>query len=478
MQRLLKSLRSLYAKTLQGRLTAWIRYCRAHPRTNLAIKAAAIFSLFWVACWRKLDPDFGWHLQAGNYFREHGIPSHDVFSYTASNYPWINHEWLSDILVSHLFELGGFVFLSIVFAALWTSSLLVSGWKTRFIVLLLAFEAVLPYASVRPIVWTVLGLAIGVRLLESKNWRHKAWFMLPLTLLWVNLHGGFFLAFGLLGYYTLKYRSRQLAFILALSIVVSFVNPYGVNLYTEIFDTLLDSSVRFRINEWNAFAIFKESWAFVFLWMAGFWLYSRQKKGDWLRLSSFFFASSLSTTRNVPLFVITAMRQLDEYITQTQKIIPKKLDRPRRAIVTGVQLLVVGWLAYLLHGHLLAASWNREEAYPAQAVSYLEQHGCKGSLFNVYRYGGYLVWKLPDTPVYIDGRMAIWHDASGDGYLDKYMAVTKDDAVRRAEFEKYSVGCALISREEQDKQLLNGLRAEGWRGVVNGDDGSVLLVKP
>jgi len=61
---------------------------------------SVIFIIYLVAALLLLDPDFGWHLQAGNYFLAHGIPATDVFTYTAKNFPWVDHEWLGDILLS------------------------------------------------------------------------------------------------------------------------------------------------------------------------------------------------------------------------------------------------------------------------------------------------------------------------------------------------------------------------------------------
>src|SRR5262245_23781241 len=44
-----------------------------------------------------LDPDMWWHLRTGQLICEHGIPRHDVFSFTATDHTWITHEWLSEV---------------------------------------------------------------------------------------------------------------------------------------------------------------------------------------------------------------------------------------------------------------------------------------------------------------------------------------------------------------------------------------------
>jgi hypothetical protein len=42
--------------------------------------------------------------------------------------------------------------------------------------------------------------------------------------------------------------------------------------------------------------------------------------------------------------------------------------------------------------------------YPAQDAAVIEDQACRGPLFNHYDWGGYLIWRLPDLPVAMDGR--------------------------------------------------------------------------
>ena len=89
------------------------------PKVNLCLKIILVFIGFFLIAWVRIDPDFGWHLQAGNYIRAHGIPSHDIFTYTARNFHWIDHEWGNDVIVSLLYGVGGYNLLAVVFAGLW-----------------------------------------------------------------------------------------------------------------------------------------------------------------------------------------------------------------------------------------------------------------------------------------------------------------------------------------------------------------------
>ena len=43
------------------------------------------------------DNSFFWHLRTGEYILDHGIPHHDVFSYTAPGTKWVAQSWLAEV---------------------------------------------------------------------------------------------------------------------------------------------------------------------------------------------------------------------------------------------------------------------------------------------------------------------------------------------------------------------------------------------
>lgn len=91
---------------------------------------AALGGLIFYVCAASIDPDFGWHLQAGRYILAHGIPTHDIFTYTAADFRWIDHEWLSDVVMALLFGAGGYWLLAAVWAVIWLAAIgLASNWK-------------------------------------------------------------------------------------------------------------------------------------------------------------------------------------------------------------------------------------------------------------------------------------------------------------------------------------------------------------
>ena len=60
------------------------------------------------SAWRKLtDNSFFWHLRTGEYILDHGIPHHDVFSYTAPGTKWVAQSWLAEVTYGVLYRSVG-----------------------------------------------------------------------------------------------------------------------------------------------------------------------------------------------------------------------------------------------------------------------------------------------------------------------------------------------------------------------------------
>jgi len=438
-------------------------------RSKLILKFGLIYAAFLALCWHKLDPDFGWHLKAGDYYRQHGIPSRDIFTYTARNFPWINHEWGNDLLVSLVYTIGGYGLLSGLYAAIWTAVFYLRARTVSLLFLAAGISAMLPFAGIRPVAWTVLLFTILLNLLDRPK-KPPLW-LIPLMFgLWANLHGGFIIGLAVILYYFVHYRQSYYSKLLGLSIVATFVNPYGPRLYVEIGRTLFDSHLHNQIAEWNTFTVYGPSLVFICLWWAGFWIFERRPLKNWLGLSPLLFAASMSANRNTPLFTAAALPDLERFYRQFRREVPKKLNRAAKIILYSFTAVVAGAVIYGAYPSFWP--WgSREDGYPAQAVAFLQQHPCAGHLFNDYNYGGYLIWKLPSEPVYIDGRMSSWRDKSGQKYLNTYLSMD-NSAVRNRQFSKYDIKCVLL--RSSDTNMLDHLKKAGWQTKIQANGATLL----
>lgn len=443
----------------------------------VALKFLPIFALFGFISWHQLDPDFGWHLQTGNYIRHHGTPTHDIFSYPGNRFHWIDHEWGNDVLTYFFYGIGGYFLLSIIFGLLWTLVFVINGAKTGFITLLLAATAILPYAGIRPIAWTALFLVVLLKLIKKRPKNYQLWTLL-LLLVWANLHGGFIVGLAVIAYFGLKERKKLWVYLLLAGVFVTFINPYGPRLYEEVYRTLADKSLHGQIGEWHIFSVSSlASLLYISLWSAGFWIYRRRLLKNWLGLGPLLLLAGFSASRNIPLFVAVTYKELNDYYIEFTKEIPRTYVKSRRLVLGGIAAIVLVTTGYFGLKPAFYPWHTREFYYPEKAVAYLSQHPCPGALFNSYNYGGYLIWKLPSQPVYIDGRMPTWKDASGGRYLDRYFSVLNDSYQQKSEFKRWNIKCALIQNAKTSEKLKDNLEKSGWQIRLR-SNGSLLIYAP
>jgi hypothetical protein len=86
------------------------------------------------------------------------------------------------------------------------------------------------------------------------------------------------------------------------------------------------------------------------------------------------------------------------------------MTKLRALLVTGgvaVLLVVVGWTTNFSERHLEAMVAKK---FPVAATAIVEKHGYPGPLYNHFDWGSYLIWRLPNLPVTMDGRANLHGD--------------------------------------------------------------------
>jgi hypothetical protein len=175
-------------------------------------------------------------------------------------------------------------------------------------------------------------------------------------------------------------------------------------------------------------------------------------------------AASVSSQRQFPLFVVASLGLIGEGYRKLAKLLNVETGWRSYlipAVITVLALVPVGKIVANPHNEL-----------PDKAMADLRAHPCRGQVFNEYDYGGYIVWQLPGTRVYIDGRMPSWRQGAVD-YLANWKQVLGDEKFARRELAHYDVNCALV--EVKHDRLAAQLKRDGWR--VAADDGFALLLR-
>ncbi len=463
------------------------------------------------------DPDFWWHLPTGNWIlSHHGVPRHDLYTFTVSNHRWITHEWLSEVILAALYAVGRLPLVSLVFGAVTAAGFLLVylAIDRRVNFVIAGLTLALGVAAANPI-WgpriQMMTFALSaLTYLWVKRFcegRSRALYLLPLVMLvWVNLHGGFVLGYGILGLALLveAFRSvirrpgamalprlRAMAVVLAASIAVAILNPNGWDIYLYPFQTGGSAEQQRLIVEWFSpnFQM-SQMWAFeamIFLIIAGLAL-SRRIEPRQLLLLLVGLGLALHSVRNLSFFMLVSVPALADYAQQARERL--SLSWPRRVpkttpltfaanvvmIVLVLAIVAVASLPSLLQrvdGKLVARD------FPIKAADFLVQHPPPGHMLNVYGWGGYLIFRLegptPPQPVFIFGDAAL----DGDQLLRDYDHLQSMGQDQAQLLERYQINWVIFHSNDpiitELRQIRNSPGQTGWFELGTFDKATLMM---
>ncbi len=463
---------------------------------NRLLTAIVFIALFTMAVRYPADSDTWWHMRAGQtMWQSRALLTTDPFSHTQAGAPWINHSWLAQLLWYGLLALGGWPAVSLGLAALVTGAFGLA-WRQgegnryvrAFAVVLGAIASSLVWAARPQMVSFLLAALTAFLLARFKQGRGKLLPGLPLVVLvWVNMHGGFAIAFILLLCYLLGETFNRLApaagapppadlrhllWSTLLSLAVVVVNPYTWRMWLYPFQTVGIGVLRQFIAEWQS-PNFHQPILLPFLLMLLLLLAAMARCGrkvDWtdLALVGAWTTLSLFAVRNVAIFALVCTPVLARYGTRALEAQfgvlavgrPRSLSPALYRLNAALLALVALGAAARIAATLSPAAMARAEAerFPADAVAFLQQTRPPGPMFNSYNIGGYLMYHLwPDYPVFVDGRTDLYDDA----FLRDYLRTVNALPGWEERLARYGVRLAVLERDTPLAQTLAG--APGWQ---------------
>lgn len=430
-------------------------------RLLVAILFIAIFTM---AVRVPADTDTWWHLRSGQYIVEnYTIPTTDPFSHTRADQLWIDHGWLAQIFWYVLYAVGGWAVVALVLAVLVTVAFWLV-WRQISGNVFVGAAAMVIGAIVSSVIWVArpqmisftLTSLVAYLLYRFKYQRRSLLPWLPLVMvLWVNIHGGFAIAFMLMAVYLAGEAANKLTrhqeepvvdgpglkhllMTMIISLAVIVINPHTWRMWLYPFQTVGIGALRDYIQEWQSPDFHQAiTWPFIIMLLLTLAAMGRAgRRADWtdLGLVALWTAWALFAARNIAIFGLVVTPVLARYgdlawIRQWQDwgyqhvpfAWPAAANRSRYRLNWVLLALVV--VAALIKISLpLTPSANlkaEREGLPYDAVQFIQRHNLPGPLFNSYNWGGYLIFKLwPDYPVYIDGRTDLYDDQFIREYLD------------------------------------------------------------
>jgi hypothetical protein len=150
------------------------------------------------------DGDTLWQIRAGEWIlNHHAIPATDPFSYTAGQRPWFAHEWLAETMLALAWRAGGMSgVMALAAAAAGLTAAILLHYMRRFLPgiyaaagVLIALANAAPSMLARPhlLAWPCLVLWCGGLIAARADRTAPSFWLLPVMLVWVNLHGSFML---------------------------------------------------------------------------------------------------------------------------------------------------------------------------------------------------------------------------------------------------------------------------------------------
>ena len=446
-----------------------------------------------------IDPDFGWHYKYGEYlFNNHHLLRQNIFSYNFTSYEWANSYWLSELVFFVFYRFLGAIVAGIIFSAVGVFVLTILFSKLRisqfskYFGLILTFVVMSEYLiTVRPMFFSSIFMFILMYVLLYENKYLK---YLPfLFFIWANSHADFTLGLFVFGLYTFFDLMRSLRlkkistslFFGALSVLVTLINPYGYKLWT----TLLKETHYFQfkyIAEWLpirygdfisfAFSICILALVVSFLFLEG------RKIQKWLFLSIVvFLVFSLRSIYFVrPLFIISIFSISSFWDLKTSplfSIVPESLFKKIKYASFYFLLLTAFSISGIFVKNIEQAGsykdWSKEMKLPYASVIFIKSQKLQGRMFNLYAWGGYLIWQLPGHKTFIDGRMPSWRE-NGRSVFEDYIKITSEPKKYEKLFDSYKISWAL---DKPDSRLIKFLKTKKWKTLYE-DKVSIILQNP
>jgi hypothetical protein len=478
------------------------------------------------------DGGTGWHIRNGQLILQtHSITRVDPFSATMSGQPWYAWEWLYDVLIAairHALGLNGVVFYTAAVMA--ATFVLVFHFAMRrggslpitLFMLVLSLGASAVHFLARPHVVSWLFTVIWFELLDSASYvaepgKARRVFFLPLLMLfWVNLHGGFLLGFALFAVYLvgggIEYLTssdrrevagtwlKRLGLVSVLSLVASFVNPYGYNLHLHIYRYLSDRFLMDHVNEFQSpdFHGVAQQCFVVMLLVTIAALASARRKVPLTQLLVILLAaySGLYASRNLPvasmLLTLIVAPLLSETVAkgaENSKIASwlralfsrlqnfglrmEKLELHLQGHVWMVLVFVVGLWACMHGGKIgssqLISAYFDDKRFPVEAAAVIADREIREPIFCPDQWGGYLIYRLyPQIKVLVDDR----HDLYGDQFFKNYLKVIFIQQGWEKVLDEERANWVLVEKDSSLGTILG--QTPRWK-LVHGDGTAVLF---
>ena len=391
---------------------------------GLVVFVVAAFGVALITHLRTALAADGWMALLSGRVVAHGLPSHDAITIWAHGRSWVDQQWLAQYVLYELEHLGGLRLVLLVHAALVTLGLGGAALLARRMggsarsatwVALPVLVAFWPGAAVmRPQSFAYV-LFVGVLWLLLDDLRlqsNRAFFVLPLLVLWANLHGSVVVGSALVSGYAVvelagtlwrkprAVRARSVVLLVAPWLCV-LASPYAAHL-PHYYRTIFSSGFGSYVTEWAPTTLTLVNLPIYLLALGGLFMLGRTgaltstfEKLAFVGLSVLAFDAVRNAVWLALVSLVVLPRLLDTLRAPAEE--PKRLNR----------MLAIATLAGVVVATVAVAfqplSWFTRDTYPVAAGnSAAAAAGAQGRIFANEAYADWLVFEHPQ----LTGRIA------------------------------------------------------------------------
>ena len=480
------------------------RLSHIQPATRYPLRIPTILLFAWgtIAAFCPVSSNDLWLLlrEGMDIVANSAIPRIEQYSAVAFGRPYLAHEWLSGLVFLGIFNLGGGEALTVFRASVMLAMLFLLWYSLEkqdrgFILaaplLALAAYTILIRVFVRPHLFTHLFLCVWVFCLAHWQRKRRLGFLVllvPIQVLWANLHGAYIFApvlgaviTGVLVLHVLfpgwtqnnSYTWADVKIFAVLTIVclaVSLINPNGAKL------------LEFSLGMGFGSDYIKE---FVYEWASPFGPRYAQSYGReaalcmillvWLGLALNIkrrpvwdvVLALLATGMTVQAIrflsfigmlgfpiVVRAWRQAAENWIEAHFLKRRPLLETALVAILLVSTLIYGFpygQSQIKHRQI---GWGLGGREPLEVVRYITEQGLEGAIFNDYADGAFIIYHLsPRVRPVMDSRI----DVYGDKLYREYFLCRRHPVPFFRYLNKYNVNLILLRKSNDNLQINNYL---------------------
>jgi len=410
-----------------------------HPALIAALVAAALLAALSVT-FPLGDPDLWQHLTVGRaLWSMHAVPQVNLWTWPTYGQPQVLPSWGFRALLWPFYAAGGVTGL---FVWRWLTTLAAFGiaWAaarrmgarglTPLVVLILCLQVYRVRSQVRPETLVAVLLALQIWLLEShralrasgpttvagpRTASDPAPWLIVVACVWANVHISYWMGLALTAIHWVAGgraprapARRGLGGVLLVSVLVSFLNPFGWRALAEpfqywfvwrhelIFKLITElGPIDWSVNTLNGLPLVLAGWPLLLAWRA------RRSGLDLAETLTalLFIGMTLSSQRFIgPLAVVAApylARDLEAWVRARSwpAWSAGAWSRAALALAACAAIVPSGWVIPGLRPGIGIAA----EGPPRAACDFIDAHGVRGRAFNQFELGGYLLWRFwPD----------------------------------------------------------------------------------